>query len=279
MAYTAIPAASGGGGGGTVTSVSAGTNVTVTGTAAVPIINATTQFGSDTSILLPNASAANVTALEVISSLSTNTAAAEVSQWLIKLLRAGAQNNSYLLTPNGLTTDITASATWSWNMANGGVQVAGISYSAGGLLVLRGDSIAGVRFQFGASTAYGQFDSVVGLTTTGVPIQESQGAAITAASTITPATQTPNGGNVFVVTGTTTVNLIGSVNWNNGAEIVLLNTGALTYAHNQAPSGSNYPLMLAGSTNATPAVNTRITLRKINVSGTVSWWETARVVP
>lgn len=48
-------------------------------------------FGSDVVVPLPNSAAANVDALETIANLDTNTAAAEVSSWLLKVLEAGAK--------------------------------------------------------------------------------------------------------------------------------------------------------------------------------------------
>lgn len=56
-------------------------------------------FGSDTLVSLPNSVATPVTALELITTLPTNTAGAEVSQWDVKLLSAGAQITAFSFTP------------------------------------------------------------------------------------------------------------------------------------------------------------------------------------
>jgi hypothetical protein len=75
------------------------------------------SFGSDTVLKLPNASATLVTALELIASLSTNTPGSEVSQWLIKLLSAGAQISAYVLKAAGLTVPNGSTAVPSVNFA------------------------------------------------------------------------------------------------------------------------------------------------------------------
>lgn len=74
-------------------------------------------FGSDTTISLPNASAQQVTALELINSLTNNVAGTEASQWVIKLLLAGAQSTSYVLDPVGLTVPVGSTTTPSINFA------------------------------------------------------------------------------------------------------------------------------------------------------------------
>ncbi len=80
------------GGGGTVASIVAGTGITVDDTDPEnPIVTAIPSFGADTSVLLPNASAADVTALQLVASLTVATAGSESSQWLVKVLRQGSQ--------------------------------------------------------------------------------------------------------------------------------------------------------------------------------------------
>jgi hypothetical protein len=56
-------------------------------------------FGSDTLVKLPNSAATPVTALELVTTLPTNTAGAENSQWDVKLLSAGAQITAFSFTP------------------------------------------------------------------------------------------------------------------------------------------------------------------------------------
>ena len=62
-------------------------------------------FGSDTIVQLPNSNNALVSALEMITTLTTNTAGAEVSKLLIELLSAGAQLGAWALEPAKITTD------------------------------------------------------------------------------------------------------------------------------------------------------------------------------
>lgn len=97
MAYTTIPASTGGGG-----TVSTDATMTGDGSGGNPL-HAIPTFGSDTTVQLPNAAATLVNALELIASLTTATAGSEVSQWLIKLLTGGAQGTFYTLKPSGVT--------------------------------------------------------------------------------------------------------------------------------------------------------------------------------
>jgi hypothetical protein len=54
-----------------------------------PVVQA--QFGSDTTVKLANAVSTLVKSLELVNSLTTNTAGSEASKWLIEVLQAGAQ--------------------------------------------------------------------------------------------------------------------------------------------------------------------------------------------
>jgi hypothetical protein len=67
-------------------------------------------FGSDTLVQLPNSVATLVTALEVITTLPTNTAGAEVSQWDVKLLNGGAQGTAATFKPAAFLVPTGASA-------------------------------------------------------------------------------------------------------------------------------------------------------------------------
>lgn len=87
----------GGGGGGTVS-----TDATMTGdgSGGNPL-HCIPTFGVDTLVSINNASSSPVTALEAIASLTATTAGAEASQWLIKLLTAGAQTTAMTIGPGG----------------------------------------------------------------------------------------------------------------------------------------------------------------------------------
>jgi hypothetical protein len=78
-----------GGPGGALAYVKYGPNAT--DWQAFPGTSASGGFGSDTLVPLPNASASNVTALELVTSLTAATAGSEVSKWVVSLLSAGVQ--------------------------------------------------------------------------------------------------------------------------------------------------------------------------------------------
>ncbi len=67
-------------------------------------------------------------------------------------------------------------------------------------------------------------------------------------------------GNVFNITGTTTINAITTANWQAGSVIVLLFAGALTLKHNTAGSGGTARIFLAASSDMTTAANTIVTI-------------------
>lgn len=93
----------------------------------------------------------------------------------------------------------------------------------------------------------------------------------------TQATST-DAGNKAVITGATQINLIDGTAWEDGASITLLFAANPLVKHNQAPSGSNLAIMLAGSIDFATAANSRIVLTKMTVGGTTSWWEVSRTV-
>jgi hypothetical protein len=94
--------------GGTVGSVNAGEKVMSldsTGNAMLTLPDGSTTgigFTSNTTVTLPNSNAVPVNALQVTASLPTNTAGAEESQWLVKLMTGGAQVNSLIMQANNV---------------------------------------------------------------------------------------------------------------------------------------------------------------------------------
>ncbi len=82
-----------------INSVTTDSTMTGDGTVGSPL-HCIPTFGSDTLVQLPNGVSTPVNALELIASLTTSTAGAEVSQWLIKLLNAGAQVTALTVKPN-----------------------------------------------------------------------------------------------------------------------------------------------------------------------------------
>ena len=97
--------------------------------------------------------------------------------------------------------------------------------------------------------------------------QADKGADVASANTLTLG----GGGNVFDITGTTTINNITVTDWQSGSEITLKFDGVLQFTHAATGSGQ---MFLAGSGNLTTAVNTRI---KLFLDGT-DWYEISRTV-
>lgn len=97
--------------------------------------------------------------------------------------------------------------------------------------------------------------------------QYDKGADVASASEITLGAD----GNVFDITGTTTINTITPTNWQAGSVVILQFDGALTVTHN---SGGTNDILLAGATNFTTATGNTLTLF---FNGT-DWIETARNV-
>jgi hypothetical protein len=99
VVYTEIPAAAGG----AVTSIVAGTNVTVSGATGDVTVNAASQFGTDTTLQLADATAVLVNSLELINTLTVTTHSATTSQWAVKLMSAGTFGTYLTLNPSALT--------------------------------------------------------------------------------------------------------------------------------------------------------------------------------
>lgn len=100
--------------------------------------------------------------------------------------------------------------------------------------------------------------------------QDAKGADIVAANDLTLG----NDGTLFTVTGNTQINGIRVLNWQAGAEIDILFTGAPTIKHNTAASAGFASLKLNGSADLAAAADTLLTLR---YDGTY-WQEKGRKV-
>lgn len=85
----------------------------------------------------------------------------------------------------------------------------------------------------------------------------SKGADVASGNTMTLGT----GGNIFTITGTTTINGIVTANWTAGATITLIFAAALTVTHNSgAPGGGAVAILLVAGANLTTAANMALTL-------------------
>ena len=130
-----------------------------------------------------------------------------------------------------------------------------------------------------ASTAITTFDLTA---TSGVPyfalakdirmsasrLQEAKGINVTAGNDLTLGLD----GNVFVITGNTTINAIITANWQAGASIVLIFSGTPTVKHNTAGGAGTATMLLSTSVDMTAAANTVLGLC---YDGT-NWQETFR---
>jgi hypothetical protein len=85
-------------------------------------------------------------------------------------------------------------------------------------------------------------------------------------------------GNVFEITGTTQVNLISNTNWQNGSQITLLFTSTPTVKHNQATSGANTTIQLAGAIDFVATAGDTLTLMMCEIGGTRAWREISRAI-
>lgn len=98
-----------------------------------------------------------------------------------------------------------------------------------------------------------------------------QGANVASGSTITLGTD----GNVFPITGTTTINYITTTNWSAGAIVTLTFSTSLTVTHNAGSVPANTAaILLSGAANLSATANDSVTLL---FNGT-TWQEIARTV-
>jgi hypothetical protein len=87
-----------------------------------------------------------------------------------------------------------------------------------------------------------------------------------------------NDGNVFEITGTTQINLLSNVGWQNGSMIVLLFTTTPTVKHNQTTSGTDITIQLSGGADFAATAGDTLTLVLSEIGGTQAWRELCRTV-
>lgn len=104
--------------------------------------------------------------------------------------------------------------------------------------------------------------------------QAAQGADLASANNLVLGTD----GDAFEVTGTTQINLISNVGRQNGAVVTLVFTSTPTVKHNQATSGSNITIQLAGAVDFAATAGDTLTLVLSEIGGTQAWREVARAV-
>jgi hypothetical protein len=125
----------------------------------------------------------------------------------------------------------------------------------------------------GNETVGGTLD-VTGVITAGARIKAKQGADVASATNLTLGSD----GNVFEITGTTKIDLISNVGWQNGSEITLFFTSTANVDHGTATSGTNITIRLDGGVDFVPAAGDMLRLMLAEVGGTQVWRETGRVV-
>jgi Pectate lyase superfamily protein len=96
----------------------------------------------------------------------------------------------------------------------------------------------------------------------------AQGAAVAAANDLTLGLD----GNLFSITGNTTINAITTANWQAGSRIAFIFTGTPTLKHNTAGGAGTAKILLSGSVDYVAAANDYISLQ---YDGTV-WHEANR---
>lgn len=85
-------------------------------------------------------------------------------------------------------------------------------------------------------------------------------------------------GNVFEITGTTQINLISNLSWQNGSQVTLLFTSTPTVKHNQATSTTNITIQLAGAVDFVATDGDTLTLVLSEIGGVQAWREVSRAV-
>jgi hypothetical protein len=78
------------------------------------------------------------------------------------------------------------------------------------------------------------------------------------------------------VDGATQINLINNSSWQGGAEVTLKFNSTPTVKHNQAASGNNRPVLLAGAADFVASASDTLTVRYDSTDA--AWYETSRAV-
>lgn len=102
--------------------------------------------------------------------------------------------------------------------------------------------------------------------------EEQQGADVASASTVALGLD----GNTFEITGTTTINLISSLNWVNGSTITLMFSSSVTINDGTANSGTDIGIELDGNANFGATADDLLTLKLGEIGGVQRWREVSR---
>lgn len=132
------------------------------------------------------------------------------------------------------------------------------------------DSLNDGYMDYGATTAHRFLADVV---LPSARLQEAQGTDVASATNIT----LPSDGNTFELTGTTKVDLISNVGWQEGSEITLICNESVTIDHGTATSSTNVTILLAGAGDFGCTANDNFTLKLQSTTATGQFWgETSR---
>lgn len=105
--------------------------------------------------------------------------------------------------------------------------------------------------------------------------QRAQGVDV---ASVAGAITLGNDGNSFEITGTNSITLISSTNWQNGSTVTFLFTSTASLVDGTANSGANIGMELAGNINFTGSAGATITLLLSEIGGTQRWREVSRSV-
>jgi len=98
----------------------------------------------------------------------------------------------------------------------------------------------------------------------------AQGADVASTNNLVLGTD----GNVFEITGTTDINLLSNIGWQNGSTVRLMFTSTATVKDAQATSTTNITILLDGSVDFDPTAGDTIELTLSEIGGTQAWRET-----
>lgn len=137
-------------------------------------------------------------------------------------------------------------------------------------ITIKNDSNTNVKF-FSESNGTGGIKNQAFLVVT--RFRQGQGSDVASATNIV----LPNDGNTFELTGTTKVDLISSIGWDDGDEITLICNDSVTIDDGTATSGTNVTLILAGSADFSCTADDLLTLKLLTTNATgQAWFEKSR---
>lgn len=192
-----------------------------------------------------------------------------------------AQVNALVLEDRDVTFPASTNLAMSWNLATDSATTA-----------IRAGFIAMQKEQTWTSTASTQDSAMIFATALNGNVAEKM--RITSDGYIQPSSRvlgvqgadvasagdlTLGGGNVFEITGTTTINAITTSGWTLGSTVILTFAASLTVKNNTAGGGGTAVILLSGSVDFSATAGDTLQLTYSEQGGTNAWRETGgRVV-